>query len=450
MVVRHEIRPPITRLPDGTIKQINPFSGTEVWTQPGRANRPLKAEVPIAEPLSADHPENFCSFCADRVLETPPEKARIVGNPATGEARITYDAPVDSLADPWDFRRVPNLFEIVPFQYWTTNYQYELTTRRQDAFERYTSDAAGRAYVLSVAHNKAIASGMDEDAWNALPERERLLSALPFYGGGHDLIIGRHHYVPGSDSTANRAGSGTLTPAEHYWYFLLTADAMRDLYEQNRYVKYVQVFQNWLRPAGASFEHLHKQLVSIDERTVNHRYEVDRVRDNPNIFNEYGVDYAGYHNLVIAENKYAVAYAGFGHRYPTLEVWSRSEASQPFEHTRHELRAVSDLVHAMHAATGPDIPTNEEWYAPSRDMEVATPWRVLLKWRTSTLAGFEGGTKIYVNTIDPWSLRDRVVPRLLELRAEGAIASTINIATECSCEVNSLRYGMGELGVRGR
>ena len=75
---------------------------------------------------------------------------------------------------------------------------------------------------------------------------------------------------------------------------------------------------------------------------------------------------------------------------------------------------------------------------------------MLLKWRTSTLAGFEGGTKIYVNTIDPWSLRDRVVPRLLELRAEGAIASTINIATECSCEVNSLRYGMGESGVRGR
>ncbi|MDY5130651.1 DUF4921 family protein, partial [Actinotignum timonense] len=28
-----------------------------------------------------------------------------------------------------------------------------------------------------------------------------------------------------------------------------------------------------MRAAGASFEHLHKQLVSIDERTVNHRYE---------------------------------------------------------------------------------------------------------------------------------------------------------------------------------
>ena len=34
------------------------------------------------------------------------------------------------------------------------------------------------------------------------------------------------------------------------------------------------------------------------------------------------------------------------------------------------------------------------------------PWRVLIKWRISTAAGFEGGTKIYVNTIDPESLRD--------------------------------------------
>lgn len=64
----------------------------------------------------------------------------------------------------------------------------------------------------------------------------------------------------------------------------------------------------------------------------------------------------------------------------------------------------------------------------------------MLKWRVSTLAGFEGGTKIYVNTIDPWTLRDRVVPRLLEARANGEIASSLNIATECACKVNSLRY----------
>lgn len=101
---------------------------------------------------------------------------------------------------------------------------------------------------------------------------------------------------------------------------------------------------------------------------------------------------------------------------------------------------MSDLIHAMHAATGPLVPCNEEWYCKPIDADVNMPWRVLLKWRVSTLAGFEGGTKIYVNTIDPWHVRDRVVPRLLELRAEGKISQSINISTECSCRVNSLKY----------
>ena len=97
-------------------------------------------------------------------------------------------------------------------------------------------------------------------------------------------------------------------------------------------------------------------------------------------------------------------------------------------------------IHACHAATGANVPTNEEWYTQPIDLDVPMPWRVHLKWRVSTLAGFEGGTKIYVNTIDPWALRDKVVPRLLELRAEGKVSQNINIATECSCKVNSLKY----------
>ena len=31
----------LMRMPDGTVKQINPFTGTEVWTVPGRGHRPL-------------------------------------------------------------------------------------------------------------------------------------------------------------------------------------------------------------------------------------------------------------------------------------------------------------------------------------------------------------------------------------------------------------------------
>lgn len=430
------IPPQLTRMADGTIKQLNPFSDTEVWTVPGRANRPLEVVPQNTEPVG--ELGRHCAFCSDRILKTPPEKSRIVRE---GEgAKIIHGTPVDDLAEPWEFRRIPNLFEIVSYDYWAENYGYRMPVAAEKRMERYLSDPAGRAHTLAVIEQKARASHTNTEEWDRLPEWQKLELAKPFFGGGHDVVIGRRHFVDGAADTSQLASSGTLTPLEHSWYMRLTVDAMRDLYEQNRYAKYVQVFQNWLKPAGASFDHLHKQLVAIDERSVNARLEAPKVRDNPNYYNEAAVDYAGYQNLVIAENRNAVAFAGFGHRYPALEIWSRSSAVQPWQHTPEELRDMSDLIHAMHAATGPLIPTNEEWYTQPIDLDVPMPWRVHLKWRVSTLAGFEGGTKIYVNTIDPWALRDKVVPRLLELRAEGKVSQNINIATECSCKVNSLKY----------
>ena len=44
------------------------------------------------------------------------------------------------------------------------------------------------------------------------------------------------------------------------------------LFDLNRYARYVVVFQNWLKPAGASFDHLHKQLVAVDERGAQAEY----------------------------------------------------------------------------------------------------------------------------------------------------------------------------------
>ena len=70
------IPPQLTRMADGTIKQLNPFSDTEVWTVPGRANRPLEVVPQNTGPVG--ELGRHCSFCSDRVLETPPEKSRIV------------------------------------------------------------------------------------------------------------------------------------------------------------------------------------------------------------------------------------------------------------------------------------------------------------------------------------------------------------------------------------
>ncbi|MBL8250831.1 MAG: DUF4921 family protein, partial [Candidatus Competibacter sp.] len=211
------------------------------------------------------------------------------------------------------------------------------------------------------------------------------------------------------------------------------------IYANNRYIRYVAVFQNWLKPAGASFDHLHKQLVAIDERGAQNTLELERVRANPNLYNEAGVNFAIYRNLVVAENEHAIAYTGFGHRYPTIEIYSKSERSQPWNHSADELRGMSDLAQACHAATGADVPCNEEWYYKPPDVDVPMPWRILIKWRVSTPAGFEGGTKIYVNTIDPETMRNRVISRLLQLRNEGRIAA-IKIGAESPGLPNCLRY----------
>ena len=58
---------------DGTLKQISPFTGTQVWTVPGRGNRPLSAPKKDPEPLGPDAHVDTCNFCQARLLATPPE-----------------------------------------------------------------------------------------------------------------------------------------------------------------------------------------------------------------------------------------------------------------------------------------------------------------------------------------------------------------------------------------
>lgn len=229
-------------------------------------------------------------------------------------------------------------------------------------------------------------------------------------------------------------------PEEHHQFLRFTADAARELYAAHPAVAYVSVFQNWLKPVGASFDHLHTQLVAIDERGAQNEAALARLAAEPNVFNDVAVNAALDAGLVIAANDHAVMFAGFGHRYPTVEVWSRSAVSDPWALPEAELRGMSDLLHAAHAATGADVPSNEEWHTRPAGVGRAVPWRVMLKWRVSTLAGFEGATKINVNTISPWGVKDRVLARLRELQAAGALADGIRIGADARARPGMLRY----------
>jgi galactose-1-phosphate uridylyltransferase len=281
--------------------------------------------------------------------------------------------------------------------------------------------------------------GRSKEELTRLDDHTLFRMADAFFGGAHELIIMDRHYSATAQSSADLLSSGDLSPAEHDRYFAFTISAIQDIYAQNRYVRYVSVFQNWLRPAGASFDHLHKQLVGLDDWGNALKSQSKAVRENPNVFNEAVVNFASYNNLAVAENDYAIAFVEIGHLYPTLSVYSKSQRLRPWEHLPEEVRGVSDMVHACHAALGPAISTNEEWYYLPVDSVDRVPWHVQIRLRINNPAGFEGGTRIYINPMTPYELRDRVVPRLYELRQRKVI-NTMRIAEECILRPNPLRY----------
>ena len=429
--------PPLVRLPDGTVKQVSPLTGTVVWTVPGRAHRLMG--VPPAERRTIDHARDgaHCAFCPDRYRETPPEKSRIVrtGDGAWRELAHVPERELDATVA--EFRRIPNLFEILSVDYWRANHGVTPSDEARARTAAYLDEPGGRAHILAILRRRLASQGVSESDWSARPEDAWLERAVDLFSGTHDVVVARRHFVDGAVHDDELAGSGTLTPEEHERYVGLTVAAMADLYAAQPAARYVAAFQNWLRPAGASFDHLHKQLVAIDEHGPRAERVLARVREDPGVFGAV-VDHAVAHRLVIARNEHAVAVAGVGHRYPSVEVYATGRAHLPWEHDADQVRGVSDLLHALHAATGVTVACNEEWHhRPPRASE-PMPWHVVVKWRVSTLAGFEGSTKINVNTLDPATVRDLVVRRLTDLRAAGAVADMC-LGDECGGSV-TLRY----------
>ncbi|SER98115.1 Galactose-1-phosphate uridylyltransferase [Propionibacterium cyclohexanicum] len=430
---------PLRVMPDGTVKQLSLLSGVQVWTVPSRADRPVVRSGAPARKLAPGDEDHECPFCPGRIAETPPEKARRIRTDQ-GWRTLRGILPGQWHDSQWCFRRIPNLFEIVGYDYWARNYAFRAPNALTQRCNRYCADSAGRLHVEQILRTKQAATGEEITDCAALDDAALARRAIGLFAGGHDVIVARRHFVDGATDSSQLAGSGTLSVAEHAQYMDVTIEALHDLYEQNRHVRYVAVFQNWLRAAGASFDHVHKQLVSIDERPVSVQQELARLRANPNAYNDLALNVAVQHDLVIAENAHAIAFAGFGHRYPTIEIYSKSAICEPWAQTEAERADMSALVHACHAGTGTEVASNEEWHHRSPDMDMAMPWRINLKWRISTLAGFEGDTKIYVNTLDPWHLRDRLVASLTGLRDAGRLGAGIAIGDQCPARYNSLRY----------
>lgn len=437
--------PGIQRLPDGSVRQVSPLTGTVVWTIPGRASRPFPSPLGPARPLAAEQREAACAFCAGRYRETPPETARLV--PAADGWRIERDLTAEQVvAAPAAVRVFPNLFPIAPLASWAAAHGQGLDTAARERWQAYAATPAGRAHLVGLMRTRMRLTGTSPPELEAVGDARLVERAADLFGGTHDVVVPRRHFVDGATHDDQLASCGDLTPDEHHAYLGITIDTARRLAHANAAVRQVVVFQNWLRPAGASFDHLHRQVVAIDQvgpRTVR---ELALLAADPALFTRAVLDPAARARLVIAEGAHAIAVVGVGHSHPTIEIYATGP-DDPWEHDAAGLRGMSDLLHACHAATGRLVPTNEQWHhrplpaTPDDDPGLAAlPWRVDLAWRTSTPAGFEGITGIMIAPIDPHAMRDRVVTALHRLRAAGRIAD-LRIGDEC-------RHRLGVLAAR--
>lgn len=422
---------------DGTVKQVNPFSGVEVWTVPGRGDKPFSDATQSlgATSIEQREPEDHCAFCHARLFETTPEKARVIRE--DGRSQTLYRIPPSEYYSSTPiFRRVSNLFEILSIDYWRQNYSYRLSSRNLQWKEDYLADQAGIEHVLALIDYKLGRSGKSDEEIAGISVEEKLVMADAFFGGAHEMVIVGQHLL----DTGMLFSTADMTDEDHYEYYTLIIDALSDVAANNRYVRSISVFKNWLRPAGATFDHLHTQIVAIDEWGESMERKIKMVVKDKNVYNSHGPNFAGHYNLVFAENDFALAFVGIGHRYPTVEIFSKSTNARPGDHTEAEIRGMSDLVRAIHAAIGGDTSVNEEWHHTPLDSIFQIPWHVFIKLRINTPAGFEGGMNIFINPISPMVLRDRLVPRLYVLRSEGRISSSIRIAEECLLIPNPLQY----------
>lgn len=358
----------VNRLSDGTVKHFNFFTGREAWALPGRDRRPVAHEVPPGNHL--------CNFCPDRYRFTPPEKSRLVKRDGKYVEQRGL-APGETLDKPAEFRRIANLFEILSLDYWTKNHGFEPAQEVLDRQAEYLDDGDGREHVKTVLRLK-----LGRDPTSA---EVRDLS-LPFFAGSHELIVARRHRVGGAPCS-----SGDLTEAEHRAFVRFSFDAVSEIERLNPHVEQVTLFQNWLQPAGASFDHLHKQLVGAGTLALEKR--------DPSLFDRY-LEQAEREDLVIAALDRAVVVADTGRPHPTVMVVARDPSVRPEE--------LSEPVRACHAAWDRKIPSNEEWHHATRGV----PVHVVLRWRLNIPAGFEGATGIHINPMEPHAVRDETVAGL--------------------------------------
>lgn len=257
-------------------------------------------------------------------------------------------------------------------------------------------------WLVRVVPNRYPAFDGDGAAHTAPPVPGVLHQSVPAVGLHEVLVIGPEH-----------EGDISLLDDER---IDAVASGIRDrlvAHAASLQVAYTQAIVNFGREAGASLEHPHAQLLGIpfvpreidDELDGFARFESAGSRPGACLLCATAETELDLGERVVKDDDHAVLIAPYwsGAPYEMLIVprahEPRLDAADPG--TLHAVgRLLRDAIARLHRVLG-DVAYNVVIHTAPHRLDVHYHWHVHLLPRTSTIAGFEQGTGVLINTMRP-------------------------------------------------
>ena len=182
--------------------------------------------------------------------------------------------------------------------------------------------------------------------------------------------------------------------------------------EETARLRYIQLFRNHGRAAGASIEHPHSQLVAlpfVPQRQLEELQRAQRyyLKHGRCLYCQLLEREWRARERIVAENESFIAFMPFSSRYP-FESWlmPRSHQASLVELSRNQRTALAALLRELlgcYYRALEDPPYN--FYLHSAPLRCGGlpyfHWRLELAPRLATPGGFEMGTEIMINTTLP-------------------------------------------------
>ncbi|MFP3983799.1 MAG: galactose-1-phosphate uridylyltransferase [Desulfurivibrionaceae bacterium] len=220
--------------------------------------------------------------------------------------------------------------------------------------------------------------------------------------GAHEVII---------ETPDHNADFSNLPVEQLVRIFYAYRDRMLDLERDHRF-KYVLIFKNFGREAGASLEHPHSQLVALPilprmivselDGSLAHYRHKERCVFCDIIRQEIKED-----KRVICSNEYFIVVAPYAPRFP-FEMWivpryhNSSYQEQDAESFSALARIFSESIRRLNACI-PDVSYNFVLHtSPLRSSSLEHyHWHFEIMPKLTTVAGFEWGSGFYINPVSP-------------------------------------------------